>query len=470
MTTATQDIDSQTQDDAFVGPSRSFAGGVHPPEGKHLTEDRAIEPGPATKELAILLSQHIGAPAQATVKKGDAVAAGQQIGECKAFVCAPVHAPTAGKVKEVSLLPHVVLGRAMGVIVETESAAQPIAPAFRRPEGFDPGTYTPEQICEAVRSAGIVGMGGAGFPTSVKIQPDAKAPKETLIVNGCECEPYITCDYRIMLEWTEQIITGVQLVARACGARDVFIAIEDNKPKAIEQMSASLQKLNLSAALRVVPVKTKYPQGGERQLIRAVTEKVVPTGGIPPMIGVVVTNVATAAAIADAVVHGRPLTHRVVTVTGWGVARPGNYYVPIGTSVQALIDHCGGMTDDAVKVVLGGPMMGIAIADLSTPITKTGGAVMVLTKRQIGTDRFEQRQTACIRCGRCLQACPENLNPTRIAHAVKNNLMDLAERYFISACIECGCCSYVCPANIDISGYIKTGKIFLARRKKKMPS
>ncbi len=470
MTAATQDRGPQTHSFALGDPSRSFAGGVHPPEGKHLTEDRGIEPGPSAKELAVLLSQHIGAPAQPAVKKGDIVAAGQQIGECKSFVCAPVHAPTAGKVKDVSLLPHAVLGRAMGVIVEAESTTQPTLPPFQRPQGFDSDAYTSEQICEAVRDAGIVGMGGAGFPTSIKIQPDTKTPKETLIVNGCECEPYITCDYRVMLEWTEQVITGVQLVARACGAKNIFIAIEDNKPKAIERMNASLQKLGLSAAIRVVPVKTKYPQGGERQLIRAVIEKIVPTGGIPPMIGVVVTNVATAAAIADAVVHGRPLTHRVVTVTGWGVARPGNYYVSIGTTVQALIDHCGGMTADAVKVVLGGPMMGIAIADLSTPITKTGGAVMVLTTQQIGKGRFEQRQTPCIRCGRCLQACPENLNPTKIAHAVKNSLMDVAESYYISACIECGCCSYVCPANIDLSGYIKTGKIFLARRKKKMPS
>jgi len=457
MTTATQN-------------SRSFAGGVHPPEGKHLTEDRAIEPGPAVKELSILLSQHIGAPAQATVKKGDAVTAGQQIGECKAFVCAPVHTPVAGKVKDVSLLPHVVLGRTMGVVLEAEAPIQPVGPSFQRPQAFDPDKYTSEQICNAVRDAGIVGMGGAGFPTSVKIQPDAKVPKDTLIINGCECEPYITCDYRILMEWTEQVITGVQLIARACGAKDVYIAIEDNKPKAIERMNASLQSLGLVSAIRVVPVKTKYPQGGERQLIRAVTQKVVPTGGIPPMIGVVVSNVATAAAVADAVVCQRPLTHRVVTVTGLGIARPGNYYVQIGTPVQALIDHCGGMTADAVKVVLGGPMMGIAIADLSTPITKTGGALMVLTKQQIGTERFEQRQSPCIRCGRCLQVCPENLNPTKIAHAVKKHLMDVAESYYIGACIECGCCSYLCPANIDLSGLIKTGKILLARQRKKMPS
>jgi electron transport complex protein RnfC len=441
---------------------RTFTGGVHPPQSKHLTADRPIQPGPAVKELAVFLSQHIGAAAQPVVKKGDVVQAGQKIGQCQGFVCAPVHAPAAGKVKEIALRSHPVLGRSPAVVIEADSASEPGLPAFSIPRDFDPTKHTPEQICDAVREAGIVGMGGAGFPTSVKIQPDTKVPKHTLIINGCECEPYITCDYRAMLEWTEQIIAGARLAQRACGASNVFIAIEDNKPAAIEKMKATLDAMG--------PVRTKYPQGGERQLIRAVLSKVVPTGGIPPAIGVVVDNVATAAAIADAVIYGRPLTHRVVTVTGEGLTRVGNFYVPLGTSVEALIAHCGGLTDQAAKVILGGPMMGIAIADLSTPISKASGAVTVLTREQAGVAGFERSQTPCIRCGRCLRACPENLNPTRIAHAVKNNLMDLAERYYISACIECGCCSYVCPAKIDLTGYIRTGKILRARLKKKMPS
>lgn len=453
----------------FTRESRSFAGGVHPPEGKHLAEDKPIEPGPATKELAVHLSQHIGVPAQPLVKKAEVVQAGQKIGECQAFIGAPIHAPLAGKVKDIALQPHPVLGRSMAIVIETQSEAPPNLPSFVRPQSFDPAAYTSEQICQAVREAGIVGMGGAGFPTSVKIQPDTKIPRETLIVNGCECEPYLTCDYRVMLEWTDQILTGIQLAQRACGAAQVFIAIEDNKPKAIERMNASLERLAPNSPIRVVRVKTKYPQGGERQLIRAVLQKVVPTGGIPPAIGVVVSNVQTTAAIADAVVNGRPLTHRVVTVTGEGIARPGNYYVPIGTPLQVLIDHCGGLTQDSARIVLGGPMMGLAVADPSTPITKTGGAVTVLTARQIGKGK-PPWQTPCIRCGRCLQACPEHLSPTKIAHAVKNHFMDLAVKYHVTACIECGCCTYVCPANVDLTGYIKTGKIYLARQKKKMPA
>jgi electron transport complex protein RnfC len=312
-------------------------------------------------------------------------------------------------------------------------------------------------------------MGGAGFPTRVKIEPNPQMPKDILIVNGCECEPYITCDYRLMLERSDQIIAGVKLARRASGCSRVFVGIEDNKPEAIEAISAAISRSRHSDGIRVVPVKTKYPQGGERQLVKAILNRNVPTGGIPPMIGVVVLNVATAAAIAEAVLADLPLTHRVVTVTGEAIAKPGNYNVAIGTSVGRLIEFCGGVTQKSAKVVLGGPMMGIAVADLETPVTKTTNAITVLTKEQIGRAKFARRQTPCIRCGRCLAACPENLSPTKIAHAVKSNLLDVAESYYINACTECGCCSYVCPAKIELTGYIKTGKIFLARQKKMMP-
>ena len=446
----------------------SFPGGVHPSGKKALTSESQVQPGPAAKQVAVMLSQHIGAVCRPLVKKADMVKAGQKIGDSDAFVSSPVHSPVAGKVKEVTLRSHAVLGRVEAIVIEADDEGPVKQPSFQVPADFDVGKYSAEQICEAVREGGLVGMGGAGFPTRVKIEPNPQMPKDNLIINGCECEPYITCDYRIMLEWTNQIIAGVKLARRASGCSHVFIGIEDNKPQAIEVMNAALQGSGDGDDIEVVPVKTKYPQGGERQLIRAVLKKNVPSGSIPPMIGVVVLNVATAAALAEAVISGIPLTHRVVTVTGEPVNKPGNYYVPIGTSVGDLIEFCGGVSEDCAKVVLGGPMMGIAIADLTTPTTKAANAVTVLTKEQIGRAKFDRRVTPCIRCGRCLEACPENLNPTRIAHAVKYNLLDVAERYCMSGCMECGCCSYVCPANIEITGYIKTGKIFVARQKKKM--
>lgn len=447
----------------------SFPGGTHPPEKKDLTRDKEIERGPAVTEVAVMLSQHIGAVCQPLIRKSDAVQAGQKIGDSDAFVSAPVHSPITGKVKEIALRSHAVLGRSLAIVISAFSYSPTKWSSFTLKDGFDENDYSAGQICEAVREAGIVGMGGAGFPTRVKIEPNPRLPKDTLIINGCECEPYITCDYRIMLELTDKIIAGVKLARRASGCSRTIIAIEDNKPEAIEAMNQALKRFKNSEGIKVVPVKTKYPQGGERQLIKAVLKKNVPTGGIPPMIGVVVLNVATVAAIAEAVISDLPLTHRIVTVTGEAIAKPGNYNFPIGMSVENIIEFCGGVTQKSAKVVLGGPMMGIAIADLKTPITKTTNAVTVLTKEQIGRAKFERRQTACIRCGRCLQVCPENLNPTGIAHAVKYNLLDAAERYYMSACIECGCCSYVCPANIEITGYIKTGKIFLARQKKKVP-
>jgi electron transport complex protein RnfC len=442
-----------------------FGGGVHPPDYKGLTEDKAIKAGPAVKQVTIPLSQHIGAVCQPLVNKGDTVEAGQIIGKSEAFVSAPVHSPVRGKVKEIGLASHAVLGRCPAVVIEADEQSSPAAVPADFAADFDDSGFTGEQICNAVAPAGIVGMGGAGFPTRIKIDP--APPKETLIINGCECEPYITCDYRLMVEWTNKIVAGTRLARKAAGCKRVIIAIEDNKPRAIEAFRSNRQVE--SNDIEVVELKTRYPQGGERQLINTVLGKQVATGGIPPAIGVLVMNVATVTAIAEAVVQRRPLTHRVVTVTGQAIASPENLYAAIGTSVGELIEFCGGLTQKGAKVVMGGPMTGIAIADFSTPITKTTGAITILTKRQVGHAKHAQRVTPCIRCGRCIEACPEKLNPTKIAHAVMHNMMDAAKDYYISACIECGCCSYVCPANIELTGYIKTGKVLLARQQKKIP-
>ena len=380
----------------------TFPGGTHPPQSKDLTRKSRIVVAAAGKQVSVMLSQHIGAACGPVVAKGDVVEAGQKVGDSDAYVCSPVHSPVNGKVKSIELSPHAVMGRSTAVIIETDAENNPVRQPCHERFGadFSAEAYSGEQICDAIRESGLVGMGGAGFPTRVKVEPNAKMPKETMIINGCECEPYITCDYRIMLEWTNQIIAGVKLAKKASGCSQAFIAIEDNKPRAIEIMREALGVRGESEGIRVVVVKTKYPQGGERQLIRSVLETHVPTGGIPPMIGVLVLNVATCAAIAEAVVLGGALTHRVVTVTGEGVGNCGNYYAPIGTAVGDLIELCGGLTSRAAKVILGGPMMGIAIGDLSTPTTKTTGAITVLTKEQIGRAKFAGRQTPCIRCGR----------------------------------------------------------------------
>ncbi len=413
------------------------------------------------------MSQHIGAPCKPTVAKRQEVKAGDVIGDSDAFVSAKIHSPVDGVVKDIANRSHPVLGRELAVIIDVSEDNTAKLPKPESFESFNLQDYSQEQILEAITTAGIVGMGGAGFPTNVKVAPNEKMPKHTMIVNACECEPYITCDYRVMLEWTKQFIAGVKLIQKASGCKTVHIGIENNKPKAIAAIKEVLSSTSDSESIDVVTLKTKYPQGGERQLINAVMGKVVPTGVIPPMIGLLVCNVATAAATAEAVVLGQALTHRALTVSGKGIKNPGNFYCPIGTSVSDLIDHCGGLTDDAVKVVLGGPMMGFSIADMETPTTKTSGSILVLTKKEIGKANYLARQTNCIKCGRCVGVCPENLIPCDIASSVRARDLDRANRFNMSACMECGCCSYVCPANIEITGLIKTGKILNARNNRK---
>ncbi|OXU16004.1 electron transport complex subunit RsxC [Sedimentisphaera salicampi] len=447
---------------------KTFKGGIHPPDNKDLSKDCPITgliklPG----QISVLMSQHIGAICKPVVKKRQEVEKGELIGDSEAFVSAKVHSPVSGTIKDINLRSHPVLGRVQAVVIEPSEAEPACPPEQNSFADFSEDDYTPEQINEKIAEAGIVGMGGAGFPTGVKVGPNPKMPKETMIVNACECEPYITCDYRVMLEWTDQFLAGIKLLRKASGCRKCYIGIENNKPEAIKLLR---ERTENEENIELSVLETKYPQGGERQLVNSVLGKVIPTGKIPPMVGVMVCNVSTAAAVAEAVIDSAPLTHRAVTVTGKGVQKPANLYVPTGTPTEHLIEQCGGLKEEAVKVVLGGPMTGFSVGELQTPTTKTTGCVLCLTKEEVGEAKYLFRQTPCIRCGRCLSVCPEKLNPTKIAHAVKADRLDLAEKHNISACMECGSCSYICPANIEVTGYIKTGKIRIARANKDMPA
>jgi electron transport complex protein RnfC len=433
----------------------TFARGVHPPQRKSLSADVIIEVLPPPSEVLIPLLQHLGAPCESLVKPKQEVALGDCIGQAQAFVSAPVHATVAGTVgpPAMTTLPN---GRHVRAIPIKAAAEQLSGQALWEDVfgGNWPKTgldlYDPKQIIESIRAAGVVGMGGAAFPTHVKLVRNEKRPVDTLLVNGCECEPYLTADYRLMLQAPAPIITGALLAAQAAGARRIILAIEDNKPMALQVM----QRAAGGSGIEVVSVQTKYPQGGERQLVPAVLGKEVPTGGLPLDVGVVVMNVATAMAVARAVLRKKPLTHRLVSVSGGGIVRPKNLLVPIGVTYGQLIAHCGGFRADAARVIAGGPMMGFAVGDLDCPVTKGTSGLTVMTAQEV----FRAAETACIHCGRCVDVCPLKLVPTRIALAVRAGDLDLAKRYYVQACCECGCCGYICPAGIPLVQLIRQGK------------
>jgi len=439
---------------------KTFPRGVHPPEGKALAENAPIEVFPTPAKVVIPLVQHLGAPAKPVVKPKQDVALGEVIAEAGGFISAAVHASIAGTAaKAVSVtLPN---GRhvqavpiAAGEAEQLEGQAL-LADVLGGDWPTDVSGHEPKQIADAARAAGIVGLGGAAFPTHVKLLKNDKKPIDTLLVNGCECEPYLTADYRLMVEHPEPIVTGALLAAGANAAERVVVVIEDNKPEAIE----AVRKAAAGTKVELAVARTKYPQGGEKQLILAVTGREVPTLGLPLDIGVVVVNVGTAAAIARAVVRGKPLTHRVVTVTGPGVAEPKNLLVPVGVSYGELIEHCGGLTSAAVRVVAGGPMMGFTLGDLSAPVTKGTSGVTVLTDRDVRRGA----ETACLRCGRCVDVCPLNLVASKIALAARHADWELARKYHILACMECGCCAYACPASLPLVQLIRMGKALMPK-------
>ena len=420
-----------------------YYGGVHPIEGKEATEHLPLVRFPEPETVVIPLSMHAGAPATPIVAVGDSVQVGQKIGESAGFISCTVHSSVSGTVVAIEDRPHSTRGMCPSIIIKNDfkntvhESVQPVA---------DPDSLTQDDIVALVREKGIVGMGGAGFPTSVKLKP-AK-PVDTILLNGCECEPLLTADHRVLLEYADDVIFGLKLMIRCVGAEKGIIVIEDNKPDAIALMQAKVEGID---NIEVCVAKTKYPQGAEKMLIKRVMGRQVPSGGLPADVGCVVGNISTTKAIADAVKTGMPLIERVTTVTGNHIAKPGNYIVKIGTIVQELVDYCGGIVGDDVTVKAGGPMMGFVQNTLNVPIMKGSNGIIA-----VDTDHTAEQN--CIKCGRCVDVCPMELQPLYYAKfADEENWMGMKEMNVMD-CLECRCCEYICSSKIPLVSKIKAGK------------
>jgi electron transport complex protein RnfC len=426
-------------------------GGVHPAESKELTEHSAIEILPIPEEVEILLNQHFGAPCEALVKKKDAVIEGDLIGEVEKGLGANIHASVTGKVKNIGTSAHPISVSAPSVIIQTDPEAKP---SERSP--CDWKSLSSEELLERVKKAGIVGIGGAGFPTHVKLSPPPEATVDTLIVNGAECEPYLTTDHRLMLEYPEEVIEGAKILLRILGIKKCHIGIEANKPDAIETLKTTVDKTSSNGFnISIDALKVKYPQGSEKQLIQSITGRRVPGFGLPFDVGVIVQNVGTTKAIYDAVVLEKPLYEKVVTISGRGIARPANLLVKIGTRLSDIVAFLGGTTPGLAKVILGGPMMGFAVSTLDIPVTKTTSGVLFLTEDEIDTRAYGQ----CIRCGWCLEACPMGLLPNEIGVYVEAGRAGDTSPFGVFECFECGCCAYTCPAKRPLVQFIRLAKM-----------
>lgn len=435
----------------------TFRGGSHPPHEKHYTEHKPIGKAAAPALVHIPMAQHIGAPCQPVVKPGDHVKMGQLIGEPTGYVSAPIHASVSGTVKAVAPRVHPNGGEAMTVTIENDGQDE-------RDTSFsimDWRRQDAKALQERITAAGIVGLGGASFPTHVKLSPPEGKKIDTIILNGAECEPYLTADHRLMLEYPQDVLTGLQILMKLLGVENGYVGIEDNKPDAIEVMQLAAQEME---HIRILTMRTKYPQGAEKQLIEAATGRQVPSGGLPMDVGCVVVNVGTAYAVTQAVTKGEPLISRVVTVTGGIVKDPQNLLVRIGTPVQDLVEQCGGLTEPAVKALMGGPMMGVAQHTLDVPVIKGTSGVVFLSKKEAA---LEEEQP-CIRCGRCVNACPICLIPMDIADCVAMGDYEGAQAAGAMDCIECGSCTYMCPAKRYLTQYCRVAKrhLILARKKK----
>lgn len=435
----------------------TFKRGIHPPHGKHFTENKQTENLLPKGNLVFPMSQHIGAPCEPIVKKGDRVLVGQKIGEAKGFVSAPVYSSVSGTVKEVSPILHPNGTRVVSVVVENDNLYEE-SPTMASRKNYE--NLSKEELSKIIQEAGIVGMGGATFPTHVKLAPPPDKKIDYIIVNGAECEPYLTCDHRLMLENTKEIVEGLKIILKMFPGVKGYIGIENNKMNAVQAMKEAVKDIS---NIEVVVLKTKYPQGAEKQLIYAVTEREVPSGKLPADVGCIVQNVGTIFEIYNAVVNGRPSMERIVTVTGEAVKEPKNLRVKYGTSFNELIEACGGFKEDPVKIISGGPLMGTTVSTLDLYVMKGTSGILCLTKEQA----VLPEQSSCIRCGRCIDACPMNLIPTTLDSLVNRRLYDDFAANNGMDCIECGCCTVVCPAKRHLTQSCREGKrSVIANRKK----
>ncbi|GAB4351519.1 MAG: hypothetical protein Kow006_15480 [Gammaproteobacteria bacterium] len=430
-----------------------FRGGVHPPGRKELSLGHPLRRAELPARLILPLQQHIGAPAEPAVSPGDEVLKGEVIARASGLISAPVHAPTSGKIIEIAdhPVPHPSGMSAPCIVLEPDGREQWIADR----EAIDDFlALEPDELRARIRNAGIVGLGGAAFPTSVKLDPGAGRTVDTLIINGAECEPYITSDDLLMRERSDQVVGGLRIMRHALGARQVLIGIEDNKPEALGAMRKAVQSLD-DATVRVVALPTRYPTGGERQLIRVLTGREVPSGKRPLDIGVVCHNLSTAAAVYRAIKLGEPLISRIVTVTGKGVAQPQNIEALFGTPIEDLINQCGGYTEGVSRLILGGPMMGFSLRSDRVPVVKAANCVLVARQDELADSR---PTLPCIRCGRCSKACPAYLLPQQMYWHARAKDFDRVQDHNLFDCIECGCCAYVCPSNIPLVQYFRFAK------------
>jgi len=426
-------------------------GGVHPPESKAQTFHLGIECMPVPDELELILGQHIGAPCTPTVAKRGEVNEGDIIGEVSKGLGVPLHSPVAGKVKDLGTSAHPMRVTAPSITITVNHEAEPRRYQARNWQG-----YEPKELLNMVKDAGIIGIGGAGFPTHVKLSPPADNPIDTLLLNGAECEPYITSDHRQMLEYAADIVEGAKIILKILGIKQCYIGIENNKPDAIQAMTeAARAGSTADCSLAVKTLTVKYPQGSEKQLIQAITGRKVPAMALPSAVGVVVHNVSTARAIRDAVVLGKPLYDKVVTIAGKGIARPANLLVKVGTKIADIVNYLGGLKPDLAKIVMGGPMMGFAVSNLDIPVTKTTSAILFLAADEIDTTPHSQ----CIRCGWCLDACPMGLEPKEIAIYVEAGRPQDTAQFGVFECFECGSCAYVCPAKRPIVQFVRLAKM-----------